>query len=142
VLSPHRGCNIEGYVHEYYSIAKFKKAYQKCVKPMADRKQWPQVNLGFKLWPPILKPAAGRPRKRRLKSAAEGGSGKRTTRCKRCKQLGHMQKTCNEYVYDDSDTPPPTAPKPKRKRGKKIVTLVPSSVAEPSQEQPSHADPL
>jgi hypothetical protein len=61
---------------------------------------------------------------------------------KRCKQLGHMKKkTCNEYVYD-SDAPPPAAPKPKRKRGKKIVTLVPSSVAEPPQEQASHADPL
>jgi hypothetical protein len=141
VITSIRGCNIESYVHEYYSVAKFKKAYQKCVKPMTDRKQWPQVNLGFKLWPPSLKPAAGRPRKRRFKSAAEGGSGKRTTRCKRCKQLGHMAKTCNEYVYD-SDAPPPAAPKPKRKRGKKSVTVVPSSVAEPPQELPSCVDPL
>ena len=60
VITSIRGCNIDGYVHEYYSVAKSKTAYQKCVKPMADRKQWPQVNLGFKLWPPILKPVAGR----------------------------------------------------------------------------------
>jgi len=38
VITSIQGCNIEGYVHEYYSVAKFKKAYQKCVKPMADRK--------------------------------------------------------------------------------------------------------
>jgi hypothetical protein len=39
---------------------------------MIDKKQWPAVNLGFKLWPPILKRAAGRPRERRYKSTAEG----------------------------------------------------------------------
>jgi len=93
------------------------------------------------LWPPILRPTAGRPRKRRLKSAAESGSRKRTTRCKRCKQLRHMAKTCNEYVYD-SDAPPPAAQKPKRKRGKKSVTVVPSSATEPPQELPSCVDPL
>jgi len=52
-----------------------------------------------------------------------------------------MAKTCNEYVYD-SDAPPPAAPKPKRKRGKKSVTIVPSSAAEPPQELPSCVDPL
>ena len=36
-------------------MAKFKKAYGKSVKPMTDRKQWPKVDPGFKLWPPILK---------------------------------------------------------------------------------------
>ena len=78
---------------------------------------------------------------RRLKPAAEGESGKRTTRCKRCKQLRHMAKTCNEYVYD-YDAPPSVPPKPKRKRGKKNATTVPSSISEPPQEQPSYADPL
>ena len=87
---------IADYVHEYYSVSKFKKAYDKAVKPMTDKKQWPQVNPGFKLWPPILKRVAGRPRVRRYKSAAKGGNGMRTTRCKRCKHLGHMEKTCNE----------------------------------------------
>jgi hypothetical protein len=73
IITSIRG-NIEDYVHEYYSVAKFKKAYEKCVKPMTDKKQWPTVNLGFKLWPPLLKRAAGRPRERRYKSVAEGGN--------------------------------------------------------------------
>jgi hypothetical protein len=51
-----------------------------------------------------------------------------------------MEKTCNEYVYE-SDAPPPAPPKPKRKRGKKNVT-VPSSTAEPTQQQPSFSDLL
>ena len=118
VITSIRGHKIEDYVHEYYSVVMFKKDYEKCVKPMTDRTQWPQVNPGFKLWPPLLKRAAGRPRERRYKSVAEGGSGKRTTKCKRCRQLGHMEKTCNEHVYD-SDAPPPAPPKPPRKTGKK-----------------------
>ena len=72
IITSIRGYNIEDYVHDYYSVAKFKKAYGKSVKPITDRKQWPQVDSGFKLWPPILKRAAGRPRKRMFKSAAEG----------------------------------------------------------------------
>ena len=142
IITSFRGYNIEDYVHEYYYVAKFKKAYEKSVKPMTDRKQWPKMDPGFKLWPPILKRAAGRPRERRYKSVAEGGTGKRSTRCKRCRQLGHMEKTCNEYVYE-SDAPPPAPPKPKRKRDKKNITVVPSSSAtNPIQEQPSLDEPL
>jgi len=62
---------------------------------------------------------AGRPRKRRYKSAAEGGTVRRTTKCTRCKQFGHMAKTCNEYVYD-SDAPPPAPPKPKKSEARKV----------------------
>jgi hypothetical protein len=108
---------------------------------MTYKKQWPAVNLRFKLRHPLLKRAARRPKERRYKSVAEGGKPKRSIICKRCKQRGHMAKTCNEYVYD-SDAPPPAPPKPKRKRGKRDVTLVPSSVAETPQEQPSYANPL
>jgi hypothetical protein len=95
-------------------VAKFKKAYEKSVKPMTYRKQWPKVDPGLKLWPPILKRAASRPRERRYKSAAESVPRKRSTRCKRCKQLGHMENTCNEYVYE-SDAPPPAPSKSKKK---------------------------
>ena len=73
IITSFRGYNIEYYVHEYYSLPKFKKAYEKYVKPMIDRKQWPKMDPRFKLWPPILKRATGRPRERRYKSIAEGG---------------------------------------------------------------------
>ena len=53
---------------------------------------------------------------------------KKRKRCKRCGQLGHMQKTCNETVYD-SDAPPPAPPKSKRnKTKKKEATARPSQV--------------
>ncbi|KAG2630408.1 hypothetical protein PVAP13_3KG519301 [Panicum virgatum] len=90
---------------------------------------WPQVQLEFKLWPPVLKRAAGRPRSRRIKSVAEGGSRKRK-KCKRCGKLGHMQKTCNETVYD-SDDPPPAQPKPKRAKKEKV----PASTSTPKNKR-------
>jgi hypothetical protein len=119
IITSIQGYNIEDYVHEYYSIAKFKKAYKTYVKHMTDRTQWHDVKI--KLWPPILKRAASRPRERRIKPVTEGSTAKRSIRCKRCKQFGHMTKTCNEYVYE-SDAPPLAPPKPKRKRANKDVT--------------------
>ena len=86
-------------VDDYYSVERFKKAYEGTVMPMTDRSQWPKVELGFKIWPPVLKRSAGRPRSRRIKSVQ--GGGKKVTRqmqCKRCGQFDHMMKTCNETV--------------------------------------------
>ena len=113
-----RNKSAEDYIDDYYSVDVFKKAYAGIVMPMIDRNQWPKVDMGFKLWPPILKRAAGRPRTRRMKGAEEGGRTSGMRQCKRCGQFGHMMKTCNETVYD-SDAPPPAAPKPKKERNKK-----------------------
>jgi hypothetical protein len=55
---------------------------------MTKRHQWPKVDLGFKLWPPLLKRAAGRPRTRRYKG---------------------WKKTCNKTVLDPN-APPPAPP--------------------------------
>jgi len=109
-----RNRSVEDYIDDYYSVDKFKKAYEHVISPMTDRNQWPDVDLGFKLWPPRFKRAAGRPRSRRIKGSEEGGKQKSQRQCKRCGGFGHMMKTCNETVYD-SDAPP----KPKRAKKKK-----------------------
>ncbi|EEE53051.1 hypothetical protein OsJ_35784 [Oryza sativa Japonica Group] len=96
----------------------FRAAYSTTVPPMPDKSLWEKVDTGFKMWPPILKRSAGRPRTRRFIGVEEGGSGKKRRRCKRCHGFGHLQKTCNEPVYDP-DAPPPAPPKPKRVRKKK-----------------------
>jgi hypothetical protein len=113
-----RNRSVEDYIDDYYSVEKFKKSYEHVISPMTDRNQWPDVDLGFKLWPPRLKRAAGRPRSRRIKGSEEGGKQKSQRQCKRCGGFGHMMKTCNETVYD-SDAPPPAPPKPKRAKKKK-----------------------
>jgi len=68
-----RNRSVEDYVDDYFLVDKFKKAYEHVIKPMTDRNQWPEVDMGFKLWPPLLKRAAGRPRTRRIKGVEEGG---------------------------------------------------------------------
>jgi hypothetical protein len=95
---------------------------------MTDKSEWEQVEVGYKLCPPMLNTSAGRPRTRRFKGFEEGGTGKKKMhRCRRCDQFGHQQRTCNEPVYD-SDAPPPAPPKPKRVGNKKkeVVTAEPS----------------
>jgi hypothetical protein len=49
LISALRNKNVEDYVHEYYFVAMFKKAYEGVVHPMTDRSQWPKVQMGFKL---------------------------------------------------------------------------------------------
>ncbi|WVZ56439.1 hypothetical protein U9M48_006970 [Paspalum notatum var. saurae] len=122
LIYSYRGLELEDYVDSCYSVSKFKAAYEGWVEPIPDKTQWPKVDMGFKLWPPVLKRAAGRPRTRRMKRVEEGGSKKRR-QCKRCGQFGYIQKTCNETVYD-SDAPSPAPPKPKRKRTKKKEEVV------------------
>ena len=57
-------------------VPKFKAAYEGWIEPITDKTQWPQVDLGFKLWPPVLKRAAGRLRSRRIRGVDELGKGR------------------------------------------------------------------
>lgn len=57
-----RNEELDKYVHDYYSMKKFQAAYAGVIEPMTDKSQWPTLDLGFKLWPPVLKRSAGRPR--------------------------------------------------------------------------------
>ena len=93
ITSIRGGREIDDYVHEYYSVKSFSNAYAKNVPTMTDKKQWPVVDVGFKLHPPVLKKAAGRPRTQRIKLAFESIS-KRRHKCPECKELGHLLKTC------------------------------------------------
>ena len=49
-ICSNRGVQISYYVHEYYSVAKFRAAYEQRVEPMPDRSQWPHFELGFKVF--------------------------------------------------------------------------------------------
>lgn len=128
----YRNLDLADFVDPYYSVSKFKAAYAGTIPTMTDKSQWQQVDLGYKIWPLVLKRSAGRPRTRRIVGVEEGGAGKKRYRCKRCGQFGHQQKTCDEPVYD-SDAPPPAPPKPKRirtKKKKEVVIQEPSTPAD------------
>ena len=96
---------VADFVHDYYSVAKFRLVYEGRVEPMPDRSQWPQVDLGYKVFPPLLGRAAGRPKVVRQRGCLENRANKKKVRCKRCGGFGHFSKTCKlEMVGEDGET--------------------------------------
>jgi len=99
------GAILEDYVHEYYSVDKFKAAYQGSVPSIPDKSCWPKATHGFFMHPSLLKSTSER-HKNRMKSAMEGGSGskgtgKRRHKCPICKELGHHWYKCNNGNPED-----------------------------------------
>jgi len=91
--------NIQQYVHEYYSVARFKTTYAHTLPALEGKQQWDRVDPGFKLCAPVLKRAAGRPRKSRFRRRSEGaGVGARMRKCKRCGGSGHFGNKCDNAV--------------------------------------------
>jgi hypothetical protein len=71
VLQSRNFVNMEEYVHEYYSVGRFMAAYEGVIEPLTDKNQWPHVDTGFVLRPPIpkgKKKGAGRTRKQSIKN--------------------------------------------------------------------------
>ena len=97
-LTTQQNINMEDYVHEYYSLQKFRAAYEGAIEPMTGKAQWPRVELGFTVLPPIAKRSAGRRRKQRIKNCFEKGVKvtriQNKNKCKRCGELGHRQAGC------------------------------------------------
>ncbi|GJR84523.1 uncharacterized protein Tco_0155308 [Tanacetum coccineum] len=83
--------NWEKYYDPYFTIEKFKDAYALGVATMPGKDQWVHIETGEKIYPPIIKRPAERPRKNRIIAADET---KKRHRCKQCVQLGHRQKSC------------------------------------------------
>jgi hypothetical protein len=69
--------DLEQFVHEYYSVNRFRAAYSREIEQMTDKTQWPQVDLSFLVGAPLTKLPLGRLRKLRLKSWDEGGHKKK-----------------------------------------------------------------
>ncbi|GJN38379.1 hypothetical protein PR202_gb27415 [Eleusine coracana subsp. coracana] len=78
------------FVHEYYSVERFRIAYSGSIPRMTDKTQWPEVDMSFKLLPPPLKRAYGRQRKNRFKASHEPGLRKQQ-RCRKCGEFGHRE---------------------------------------------------
>ena len=82
-------------MHEYYCVPRFRSAYVDKVPSMPDRDDWPQVDLAYRLYPPLLKRAAGRPRMVKIRGTMEERANKKKVKCRSCKGFGHFAKTWN-----------------------------------------------
>jgi hypothetical protein len=88
-----RDVQMDDFVHEYFSVDRFRKAYASTFSPMTSKDSWPRVDLGYKIKKPKLRRKPGRPRKSRYKAFDESGSSKQR-KCSECHELGHTAKTC------------------------------------------------
>lgn len=62
---------LEKYVDMYYSVEKFRAAYEHLIPAIADKRHWHKSTHGFFMHPPLLKATAGRPKTERYKGCSE-----------------------------------------------------------------------
>jgi len=104
-----RRVKLEDYVHDYYSLERFKSTYQFVVNPMVDKSEWRVGNPGFEMLPPKIERSGGRPRVKRIKSRGEPGK-RGSYQCKSCFQFGHIEKGCREPPTELGAELPPSLP--------------------------------
>ena len=87
----------EDWVHECYSVEKFRQAYRFNIHPIQDPIFWPAMDDVPLLAPPPLQKKRGRPPKDRRRGLEEGRKKRKrcnTMRCRTCKEIGHNSTTC------------------------------------------------
>ncbi|WVZ50013.1 LOW QUALITY PROTEIN: hypothetical protein U9M48_001312, partial [Paspalum notatum var. saurae] len=128
-----RNEKLEDYVDMYYLVEKFRAAYAGLIPALPDKSQWPESSHDFFLYPPLLKPVAGRRKTQRH----NGRKGKH--KCPICKNLGHHWYTCKEGDPNDIAEMLATRgpPKPrKRKATTETSTAAGSAASTPTPNQP------
>jgi hypothetical protein len=88
---------VDQYCSEYFSVAKFKAAYDDNVPALLVKDQWNIVDPGFKLHAPVLTRPLGRPRKNRFRIGEEGRVPKKRA-CKKYRGLGLIARLCTNLV--------------------------------------------
>jgi len=95
VITTIRNPKWEEFLHPYFSVYNFRIAYGGVIRPFPDKSQWPQVELGFRVLPPLVKRQVGRQKKNRIPGFLENKGNKPRTKgmwqvtCKTCFEKGH-----------------------------------------------------
>ena len=63
---------VDQYISDYFSVAKFRAAYASNVPALLGKDQWNIVDPGFKVHSPVLTRPPGRPRKNMIRRGEEG----------------------------------------------------------------------
>ncbi|CAO2204399.1 unnamed protein product [Urochloa humidicola] len=98
LITTSRNPRMEDFLHPYYSVYHFRLAYAGVIKPLPDKSQWPHVDPGFKVLPPLKTRSVGRQRKNRIPGCLEykGDKGNKSrskgawkVQCRNCLGYGH-----------------------------------------------------
>ncbi|XP_047953517.1 uncharacterized protein LOC125199586 [Salvia hispanica] len=109
--------DVDEFVHQYFSVTKYKLAYGYGLPAVNGVKLWP-VAEGFPVTPPHVRKMPGRPKKVRTRDPFEKDPARPNKlrkicvmTCQNCFQEGHNSRSCkNETVH--------VAEKPKAKKGR------------------------
>ena len=89
----------EDYVHPYYTIETYMKAYEPIIYPVASMEQWRRASIN-PLEPPKDKIQRGRPKIKRKRHPSEPKNPYKLSKagtiikCSECKKVGHNSRTC------------------------------------------------
>ena len=105
-------------------MEKLQAAYHGIIPIITDRGQWPEVDKGFKLWPPTSKKdrPPSRQKKNRYPAPSEKkGKATRQVVCPNCGEQGHRRGSCRCPLTGTKKRKrtKKSAPKPGRKKSKK-----------------------
>lgn len=95
----HNSSKPKQYLHQYYSVENYKKAYNPMIYPVPSEDQWVRTGQD-EVDPPIIRPTPGRPKKIRRRGPDEPKNpycirkGGVTMRCSKCRVVGHNARTC------------------------------------------------
>jgi len=105
IPGPHAICTIlyhsskpEQYLHRYYSVENYKKAYDPMIYPIPSEDLW--VRTGQDEVDPFVRATPGKPKKVRRRGPDEPRNphcmrkGGVTMRCSKCRAVGHNARTC------------------------------------------------
>ena len=100
------GEKLEDHVDDYFSVNRFRAAYEGSIPSIPDKSMWPKATHDFFMHPPLLKSTTGGRHKNRMKSALEGGSNsqKKSSKKHECPiyhLLGHHRYTCKNGNPED-----------------------------------------
>jgi hypothetical protein len=104
-----RDVMMSDFVHEYYSMEMFRKAYAKNIESLCSKGKWPKVDLSFQVGAPLKKRVVGRQRKNSIKGCLEGGSGRSKSSSKVAENQNEKTKKwaeakCNVLTVESWDT--------------------------------------
>jgi len=96
---------LEKHVDMYYSVQKFRAAYEILIPAMPDKSQWPQSDHGYFMHPPLIKSTSGRRQNKRAKGCTEANGSttkkKGSHQCPICKDYGHRWYNCKDGDPED-----------------------------------------